>query len=154
MLSYLLSAYMPDLMFWMEILLVSFLLFFILPLDSCFRILEFNNTFLYQNYGEETQPQEYQHSCPILLEFCHSSQTSKLKSVRKVKHARHLNWPKALYFPRTNAQNSQFLVYQLWTGQNILFGGFTFKCGVQTIIYHYYHIPVKSFQQGCDFTIC
>ena len=126
---------------------------------ACFQILEFNNTSLYQNDGEQTQPQEHQHSCPILLEYCHSSPNfcksyKKLQSVRKFKHARNSNWPRTLYFPCTNSQNNQFLVYQLGTGQNILFGGFTFKFAVQTIMYHYYHIPVKSFKQGCNFTIC
>ena len=51
----------------------SCMLFFISPQYCCFQSLEFNKNLLYQNEGEETQSQEHQHPCPILLKFHHSS---------------------------------------------------------------------------------
>ena len=29
----------------------------------------------------------------------------------EVEHARHLHWPRALYFPHADAQNSQYFIY-------------------------------------------
>ena len=42
--------------------------------------------------GEETQLQEHQHPCPILLEFCHSSPPFRKKPKKsEVEHVRHLH---------------------------------------------------------------
>ena len=101
-----------------EILSVSLshMLFFISVLDCCFQRSEFTNNLLCQN----EQGGNNHKNINITLQFYWSSviptlpsaKTIKiLRSLRKFKHARHLHWPKALYFPCADAQNSQYLVY-------------------------------------------
>ena len=85
--------------------------FFISPQYCCFRSSEFNNTLIYQNEGVglgwgQGQSQEHQHPCPILLEFRHSSASfCKINKKPEVEHARHVHWPRALYFPYADTQN-------------------------------------------------
>ena len=99
-----------------EIFLVSFLMyvFFIFPLDCCFWSLTtiFSTKMRWRKY-----PQEHQHPSPILSQFRHSSppiyKNHKNSEVYKKfqAYARHLHWPRTLYFPCADAQNSQYLVY-------------------------------------------
>ena len=69
-----------------------------------------------QMRGEEIQAQEYQHPCPILLGFWHSS-SPICKNYKKPEVDKNSNMQDTftltgdLYFPRTDAQNSQYLVY-------------------------------------------
>ena len=78
--------------------------------------------------GEETQPQEHQHPCSILLTFCHSapclSKNHTKPNVDKKIQACKTHWLRTLYFPCTNAQ---YLVYywrhwfQIYCGNNKTF---------------------------------
>ena len=67
--------------------------------------------------GQEIATRTSTSLSPILLEFHHSSPTLcknyKNPDVdKKIQaYARHLHSPGALYFPRVDAQNSQYLVY-------------------------------------------
>ena len=67
--------------------------------------------------GEETQPQEHQYPFPILLEIRHSSpplckEHKKPEVDKKIQTSETLlYWPRTLYSPLTDAQNSQYLVY-------------------------------------------
>ena len=94
--------------------------------------------------------QNYQHSCPILSEFRHSSPPfcknhKKPEVNRKIQACETYTLTKNFVFSCifTDGQNSQYLVCQLWTGQNILIGGFSFKSVVATIIHHCYCMIVS-----------
>ena len=128
------------------------MLFFISPADCCFRKSEFNTTLLYQNEGEETQPQEHQHSCPILLQFRHSFPTLCKNHIKgevdkKIQAWETLKFTKGFVFAsyRCSKQSVSRLLTLNWSEHFIQWGCFQICCG---IIHHYTCFFYKQLGSG------
>ena len=71
--------------------------------------------------------------------------------ITKIKHARHLHWPRALYFPSGDAQNRtlNYLEHFIW------WGCFQIRSGNNNTRFFIVWLWSYSFdKQGYDFTLC
>ena len=123
------------------------MLFFISPADCCFRKSEFNTTLLYQNEGEETQPQEHQHSCLILLEFRHSFPTLcknhiKGEADKKIQAWETLKFTEGFVFAsyRCSKQSVSRLLTLNWSEHFIQWGCFQICCGNNNTSLHLFFL--------------
>ena len=128
------------------------MLIFIPSLDSCCQRSEFNNTLLYQSKGKETQPQEHQYPCPILLEFCHFSlplckNHKKSEVYQKIQACETLTLTKGFVFSlyRCSKQSVSRLLTLNWSKYFIRWGYFQICSGNKSTLLLLYACKIIHF---------